>query len=79
AADIAKGIPNASDWDDNMSKARQALDWEQMFRIALEPEKPRRYRAESQPEEMDTCSMCGNMCAMRNMNLILSGKAVTGR
>lgn len=79
AADVAKGLPGARDWDDRMSRARQELDWEKMFTLALEPEKPRRYREESRPEKEDTCSMCGNMCAMRNMNKILAGEAVTAK
>lgn len=77
AADVAKGLPGARDWDDEMSRARQELDWEKMFTLALEPEKPRRYREESRPEEEDSCSMCGNMCSMRNMNKILAGEEVT--
>ncbi len=79
AADVAKGLPGARNWDDEMSRARQALDWERMFTLALEPEKPRRYREESRPEKEDTCSMCGNMCAMRNMNKILTGETVTAK
>jgi phosphomethylpyrimidine synthase len=77
AGDIAKGLPGARDWDNDMSRARQSLDWQKMFALALEPEKPRRYRAESSPEKEDTCTMCGDMCAMRNMNLILEGKPCT--
>jgi len=79
AGDLAKGLPRARDWDDDMSRARQALDWERMFSLALEPEKPRRYRAESHPEKEDTCTMCGDMCAMRNMNKILNGEMVTAK
>jgi phosphomethylpyrimidine synthase len=79
AGDLAKGIPGAADWDNEMSRARQTLDWQKMFSLALESEKPRRYRSESQPEKEDTCTMCGDMCAMRNMNLILQGKDVTAR
>ena len=51
-----------------MSRARQALDWEAMFGLAIDPEKPRRYRESSRPEEEDTCTMCGNLCAVRTMN-----------
>lgn len=76
AADIAKGIPQASDWDNEMSRARQAIDWNKMFSLAIDSEKARRYRAESAPEQEDTCTMCGNMCAMRNMNKILNGETV---
>ncbi|MHB8984919.1 MAG: phosphomethylpyrimidine synthase ThiC [Eubacteriales bacterium] len=73
AADIAKGIAGAQRWDDAMSEARRNLDWERMFELAMDPEKARRYRAESQPGEGDTCTMCGKMCAVRNMNRILGG------
>jgi phosphomethylpyrimidine synthase len=79
AADIAKGIPGATDRDNEMSRARQALDWERMFSLAIEPEKARRYRKEAPPDREDSCSMCGSFCAMRNMNLILSGQEVTAQ
>lgn len=42
AADIAKGIPSAMDWDNEMSLARKNLDWEKMFSLAIDPEKARR-------------------------------------
>ena len=77
AADIAKGIPGASDWDRSMSEARKKLDWEEMFRLSIDPEKARRYRASSKPEKEDTCSMCGNFCAVKNMNRILDGEIVS--
>jgi len=76
AADIAKGIKGASQWDNEMSKARQELDWEKMFTLALDEEKPRKYRKESTPHHEDSCTMCGKMCSMRNMNKILSGKDI---
>lgn len=77
AADIAKGIPGAADWDYKMSEARKHLDWEEMFKLSLDPEKARRYRAEAKPEKEDTCSMCGNFCAVKNTNRILDGEIVT--
>ena len=76
AADIAKGLPGARDWDDRMAAARKALDWETMFELAIDPEKARRYRSEAAPEKEDTCSMCGNFCAVKNMNRILDGEVV---
>jgi phosphomethylpyrimidine synthase len=76
AADIAKGIPGARDWDDNMSRARAALDWKEMFRLAMDPEKAIAYRESSMPEHEDSCTMCGKMCAVRNMNRALSGKDI---
>lgn len=77
AADIAKGVKGARDWDDAMSTARKKLDWDEMFRLCMDPEKARRYRAEAKPEKEDTCSMCGNFCAVKNMNRILDGEIVS--
>lgn len=77
AADIAKGLPGAIDWDLQMDKARKVLDWEKMFDVAIDPEKARRYRESSKPEKEDTCSMCGNFCAVKNMNRILDGEIVS--
>ena len=76
AADIAKGVKGAIEWDHQMSLARKKLDWEEMFDICIDPEKARRYRAEAKPEKEDTCSMCGNYCAVKNMNRILDGEIV---
>ncbi|MDA8213070.1 MAG: phosphomethylpyrimidine synthase ThiC [Clostridia bacterium] len=74
AADIAKGIPGAREWDNQMSKARQEIDWEKMFTLAIDPEKARRYREQSRPEREDTCTMCGDLCAMRNMNKVMQAR-----
>ena len=76
AADIAKGLPGAADWDRKMAEARHSLDWEAQFQLAMDPEKARRYRAESQPECADSCTMCGKMCSVRNMNRIMKGEAL---
>ena len=76
AADVAKGLPGADEWDYQMSEARRNLDWERQFSLALDPEKARAYRAQSTPEREDTCTMCGKMCAVRNINKILRGEDV---
>ncbi len=66
AADIAKGIPGAIDRDIEMSKARAALDWERMYKLALDPEKARSFRERALPkEETDVCTMCGPYCAIK--------------
>ncbi len=77
AADIAKCVKGARDWDDAMGVARKKLDWEEQFKLSMDPDKARRYRAEAQPEKEDTCSMCGNFCAVKNMNRILDGEIVS--
>lgn len=79
AGDLAKNIPHASDWDDEMSRARQEVDWEKMFALAIDPERARKIHDEAPSKIKDACTMCGNMCAMRNMNKILAGEAVTAK
>lgn len=74
AADIAKGIPGAIEWDNKMSKARADIDWNTMFDLALEPEKAKRYRESSKPHDEESCTMCGKMCSMRTMKKILNGE-----
>lgn len=74
AADIAKGIPGAIDWDNKMSKARADIDWETMFNLALDPDKARKYRESSKPHDEESCTMCGKMCSMRTMKKILNGE-----
>lgn len=76
AADIAKNIKGAKEWDYEMSLARQNLDWEKMFNLAIDPEKAKRYRKESTPQHEDSCTMCGKMCSMRNMNKVMEGKNI---
>ena len=41
------------------------------------PEKAKKYRDKSKPQAEDTCSMCGNFCAVRNVNRILNGEIVS--
>ena len=76
AGDIAKDIPGARQWDDQMSQARADLDWETMFDLAIDSEKARRYRAESTPEHQDSCTMCGKMCSMRTVKKIINNEDV---
>jgi len=76
AGDLAKGIPGVEEWDLKMSQARQRLDWEEMFQLSIDEEKARRYRKESTPDHEDSCTMCGKMCSMRNMNRIMDGKDI---
>ena len=78
AADIAKNIPGASDWDRAMSEARRDLDWPRMFDLALDPEKARAYRASSKPIDAETCTMCGDLCAVKRSRRILAGEKERG-
>ena len=76
AADIAKGITGARDRDNRMSDARRRVDWEGMFAEALDPVKARRYFESAPPSNEGTCTMCGQMCAMRTVNQIMDGLVV---
>jgi len=76
AADIAKGLPGARDWDNAMSVARAEVNFPRMIELAMDPEKARKYRESSKPEHEDTCTMCGKMCPMKNMKKILNGEDV---
>jgi phosphomethylpyrimidine synthase len=71
AADIAKGIRGAREWDDAMSRARADVDFPRMIELAIDPEKARNYRLGSAPGTEGTCTMCGDMCPMRSMKTIL--------
>lgn len=76
AGDIGKKIPSAKEWDYKMSQARRKLDWDKMFELAIDSEKPIKYRKESTPEFNDSCTMCGKMCSVRNINRIMEGKDI---
>ena len=76
AADIAKGIPHARDVDNRMSDARRRVDWEEMFSLAIDPVKPRKYFESAPPSNEGTCTMCGKMCAVRTVNTIMDGLVI---
>jgi len=65
AADIVKGIPNAIDWDIEMSKARKQLDWDTQISHAIDPEHARKLREMCKSNDDDICSMCGEYCAIK--------------
>ncbi|MGW4652422.1 phosphomethylpyrimidine synthase ThiC [Kitasatospora sp. NPDC004289] len=70
AADLAKGHPGASAWDDALSDARFEFRWEDQFNLALDPETARAFHDETLPAEpaktAHFCSMCGpKFCSMK--------------
>ncbi|MDD3044407.1 MAG: phosphomethylpyrimidine synthase ThiC [Candidatus Delongbacteria bacterium] len=71
AADIARGLPGAMDWDNAMSKARHDLDWKKQIELSIDPEKARAYRESAAPLDEDVCSMCGEFCAIKRSNKVL--------
>ena len=66
AADVALGIPGARDADDDLTKARAALNWEKHFELSWDPELARAFHDEDLDVDTDFCAMCGHdWCAVR--------------
>ena len=79
AADVALGIPGTRDWDDELTKARAALNWERHFDLAFDSDTARALHDEDLDVDTDFCAMCGHdWCAVRISKEIVefaSGKA----
>ncbi len=66
SADIALGIPGSRDWDDELTKARAALNWEKHFELAFDSDTARAYHDEDLDVDTDFCAMCGHdWCSVR--------------
>ncbi|MFO0653915.1 MAG: phosphomethylpyrimidine synthase ThiC [Polyangia bacterium] len=79
AADVALGIPGTRDWDDDLTQARAALNWEKHFALAFDGEYARALHDEDLDVDTDFCAMCGHdWCSVRISKEIVeftSGKA----
>jgi len=79
AGDIARGVAGARQWDDDLSKARAALNWPKHFELAFDGETARALHDEDLDVDTDFCAMCGHdWCSMRISKEIdewASGKA----
>ncbi len=66
AGDIARGIAGARQWDDDLSRARAALNWPRQFELAFDGETARALHDEDLEVDTDFCAMCGHdWCSMR--------------
>ena len=66
AADIALGIPGSRDWDDDLTRARAALNWEKHFELAFDTDTARAFHDEDLDVDTDFCAMCGHdWCSVR--------------
>ena len=66
AADVALGIPGARDRDDELTKARAALNWQRHFELSFDPDLARAYHDEDLDVDTDFCAMCGHdWCSVR--------------
>lgn len=79
AADVALGIPGTRDRDDELTRARAALNWERHFELSFDPDTARAYHDEDLDVDTDFCAMCGHdWCSVRiskEIQLFASGKA----
>jgi phosphomethylpyrimidine synthase len=66
AGDIARGIAGARRWDDDLSRARAALNWPKQFELAFDGETARALHDEDLEVDTEFCAMCGHdWCSMR--------------
>jgi phosphomethylpyrimidine synthase len=65
--DIVKGVKGAKEWDLKMAKARKALDWDKQIELSIDPVTAKEVRElrSTHKKNSDTCSMCGEFCAMK--------------
>ncbi len=79
AADVALGIPGSRDRDDELTRARAALNWERHFELSFDPDTARAFHDEDLDVDTDFCAMCGHdWCSVRISREIAefgSGKA----
>lgn len=67
AADIAKGLNGAEKWDRKVSRYRFKRDWDKQISLSMDPRKAAKYREKSRPGTEDVCTMCGEYCAIKQV------------
>jgi phosphomethylpyrimidine synthase len=65
AADVARGLDGAIDWDNKMSRARSELDWKKMLELSINPGLARDIRERCKDADEEVCSMCGRFCSIK--------------
>lgn len=71
SADIANGIPGAMEKNIQMSRYRKELNWNGMFKLAIDPQLPASRKVDTHKE---TCTMCGKLCAVNTHNSVCRNK-----
>ena len=77
AADLAKGLPGAAEWDLELSRARKALDWKKQIDLAIDPGRAGYMRKTRSDDTVAGCAMCGKYCAMDIVSQYLGTSKVT--
>ena len=74
AADVARGLEGAIEWDNEISRAKAGLDWDKLISLCVDPERARRYRQSLPPDgDKHLCSMCGQFCAVKRSKSVAPG------
>lgn len=66
SADVVNNVYGSRERDYTISKARRDLDWETIFQSTLDPIQARKRKMDSESKDEDHCTMCGNLCAIKN-------------
>jgi phosphomethylpyrimidine synthase len=74
AADLTKeGVrERARATDREMALARKELDWNKQFKLSIDSQKAKNIHARS--KNVDTCSMCGELCSIKMMRDVMGKK-----
>ncbi|NPA15931.1 MAG: phosphomethylpyrimidine synthase ThiC [Deferribacteres bacterium] len=56
---------NRRERDLEMAAARKNLDWAKQFELSVYSDEFKKIRSTRPPEAPDTCTMCGNLCALK--------------
>ena len=70
AADVAKGLDGAIEWDNKMSEARSNLDWRKMIELSINPQLAKEVRERCTDADKDVCSMCGRFCSIKTSKCV---------
>jgi phosphomethylpyrimidine synthase len=65
AGDLAKNPGFFMKWDNEMSQARKALDWDRQVELSIDPVRSGGVMAECRVADEVGCTMCGEFCAMK--------------
>ncbi|MHB1126477.1 MAG: phosphomethylpyrimidine synthase ThiC [Bacillota bacterium] len=77
AADLAKGLPGAAEWDLALSRARKELDWQKQIALAIDPKRAGQLRKERSDDASSACAMCGKYCAMEVVSQYLGASKLS--
>ena len=70
AADVARGLDGAINWDNEMSEARSNLDWKKMLDLSINPDIAKAIRERCTDADEDVCSMCGRFCSVKTSKCV---------